>query len=94
MPVRYVFTGNVYEDGSSVYGAFIKAASWGKLSKLMHACGMPVGQTVFESEKNCINMVAAIQRGNAAHGDVKDLEGYREAWQMIRAKKKLAWNSI
>ena len=88
MGIRYVFAGEVVEERGNVYGVFIRAAFWGPFGTLLDISGIAPAQRVRESEKDCVDMVKAILGGNAAHGDVKDLEGYRNAWRSIRAKKQ------
>lgn len=88
MGIRYVFTGEIVADGDQISGVFIKSAFWGPVSRLLDATGISRAQRVHESEKDCVETVACILRGNAIHGDVKDLDGYRQAWRQIRSKKK------
>jgi hypothetical protein len=88
MAIRYVFTGEVIEDSGKVFGVFIESATWGPLRKLLDVSGILPARRVHESEQECVDTVRAILRGNAIHGDVKDLEGYRNAWRSIRAKKQ------
>ena len=88
MGIRYAFTGEVIEDGGKVFGVFTKTATWGPFRRLLDKSGIYPAQRVRESEKDCVEMVEAIQHRNPIHGDAKDLEGYRLAWQSIRARKR------
>ncbi len=87
MGVRYIFTGEIFEEEGTVRAVFKKSAFWSMFHELLEAFGLIHPMKVLESEKQIVSTVEAINRGHAIHGDIRDIEGYRTAWHLVRERK-------